>query len=314
MPSCPYRISKNSFRAENQTGEKNMAETKTTKKTTKPVVKKDSTIERTPDGTIELKLILAWPLIKKEWSVAVEELAKTVNLPGFRKGKAPIKLVEERLDQAKIKDEIIRKLLPTVYAQALKDNDIKPVIDPQIHVDGDLDTGHDWVFHALTCEFPEVDLGNYKAEVKKITAKSKIVVPGKTQEAPKFDEIVNALLEAVKVKIPAILVQREADRLLSQMLDEIKKLGMTLDQYLASTGKTAEDIRADYAKKAEGDLKLEFVLQKIAEVEKITVDDAEIEKTIQNAKPEEKASLASNRYLLASIIRQQKTLDFLKSL
>jgi FKBP-type peptidyl-prolyl cis-trans isomerase (trigger factor) len=273
-----------------------------------------SLIERTPDGTIEIKITLPWTLIKKEWDVAVEALAKTANLPGFRKGKAPAKMVEENLDKSRIKDEIIKKLLPTAYGEALKENNIKPVIDPQIHIDGELTEGKDWTFHALTCEFPEVNLGTYKAEVKKITAKSKIIVPGKEPEAPKFDEIVEVVLTAAEAKIPAILVQKEADRLLSQMLDEIKKLGMTLDQYLASTSKSAEDIRAEYAKKAEKDLKLEFVLQKIAETEKITVDDAEIQKTIDAAKPEEREGLNSNKYLLASIIRQQKTLDFLRSL
>lgn len=288
--------------------------TKTDTKIKAKVETNVTTIERTPDGTIELKLVLPWALIEKEWDVAVEELAKSANLPGFRKGKAPKKLVEEKLDQAKIKDEVIRKLLPTVYAQALKDNNIRPVIDPQIHIDGQLEDGKDWTFHALTCEVPVVDLGNYKEAVKKITAKSKIIVPGKETESPKFDEIVGSLMESATVKIPAILVQKEADRLISQMLDEIKKLGMTLDQYLASTNKTAEDIRAEYAKKAESDLKLEFVLQKISQEEKITVEDAEIQKTIDNAVPEERASLQANKYLLASIIRQQKTLDFLKNL
>jgi FKBP-type peptidyl-prolyl cis-trans isomerase (trigger factor) len=270
--------------------------------------------EKGQDGTIELRILIPWKEIEVEWKKAVEFLAQGVNLPGFRKGKAPAKLVEEKLDKAKIKDEVIKHLLPPAYAKAIKDNNIKPIIDPQIHVDGELNEGQDWMFHALTCEAPAIDLGNYKAEIKKITAKSKIVVPGKEQEAPKFDEIVGKLMESAKVTIPGILIQREADRLISQMLDEIKKLGMTLDSYLASTGKTVEDLRADYAKKAENDLKLEFVLQKISVDEKITVDDADIAKTIENAKPEERASLEANKYLLASIIRQQKTLDFLKNL
>lgn len=271
-------------------------------------------VERKDDGTIEIKMTLPWSIVKKEWEIVVEEMIKTADLPGFRKGKAPKKLVEEKLDKSRIKEEVIRKLLPEAYGEAVKENNIKPIIDPQIHIDGEIVEGKDWSLHAITCEAPEVNLGTYKAEVKKITAKSKIVVPGKANEEPKLNEIVDALIKSVEVKIPAILIQNEADRLLSQMLDEVKKLGMSLDQYLASTGKKAEDIRAEYARKAERDLKLEFILQKIAVTEKITVEDSELEKTIEKAKPEEKASLAQNKYLLASIIRQQKTLDFLKSL
>jgi len=270
--------------------------------------------EKKPDGTIELKITLLAKDIKKEWEAVVGDMVKTADLPGFRKGKAPKKLVEEKLDKTKIKDDVLRKLLPQAYAEAIKENNLKPIIDPQIHIDEELIEGKDWNFHILTCEAPVINLGTYKAEVKKVTAKSKIIVPGKTQEAPKLDEIVDVILKNVDVKIPTILIQKEADRLLSQMLDEVKKLGMTLDQYLASTGKSAEDVRAEYSKKAEKDLKLEFVLQKIAVTEKITVEEAEIQKTIDSAKPEEKEGLTANKYLLASIIRQQKTLDFLKNL
>ena len=174
-----------------------------------------------------------------------------------------------------------------------------------------------WQFTALTCELPEIKLNGYKEAIQKITAKSKIIIPGKDSKETevKFEEIVGALLESVSVKIPKILIDNEVERLLSSLLDDIKKLGLTLDQYLASSGRTAATLRAEYEKKAENDIKLEFALQKIAEVEKITVDEKEIEEAIQKTKSEqEKKHLEQNRYLLASILRQQKTLDFLKNL
>lgn len=275
---------------------------------------KKPTIQKTADGTIELRILIPWAVVKKEWDVVVEETIKNTQLPGFRKGKAPEKLVKDNVDKAKIREEVLRKLLPQSYLEAVNKNNLHPIMDPRLHIEGELIEGKDWEFHALTCEAPLVDLGAYKEAIGKITAKSKIIVPGKEPEQPKFDEIVKVLLETASVTVPAILIEREADRLLSQTLDEIKRLGISLDQYLSSTGKTAEDLRAEYAKKAEADLKLEFVLQKVAETEKITVDETEINKTIENAKPEEKQSLSSNKYLLASIMRQQKTLDYLRSL
>ena len=273
-----------------------------------------STIDKTPDGTIELKLTIPWSEVKKEWGIVVSDLASNTTLPGFRKGKAPKKLIEEKLEKAKIRDEIIKKLLPQAYSKAIREYKITPITDPQIHIEGELADGKDWQFHALTCERPIVDLNGYKNAVKKVTAKSKIIVPGKEKEEPKTDEILKALTDSSKTTIPNILVRREVDRLLSQALDEIKRLGMTLDQYLSSTRKTAEDLRREYEQKAESDLKLELVLQKVAETEKIVVEESEIQRTIDDAKTEEKQSLESNRYVLASIIRQRKTLDFLKSL
>jgi trigger factor len=187
-------------------------------------------------------------------------------------------------------------------------------MNPKLHVEK-IEEGGDWVFHAFTCELPEIQLGKYKDSVSKITAKSKIVVPGKEQQKPSMDDIVKAVLENATVKVPGILVEQEADRLIAQLLDDVKKLGLSLDQYLASTKRSPQDLRAEYAQRAENDIKLEFVLQKVAETEKITVEPKEIEEAIQKAQnPTEKQNLEANRYLLASILRQQKTLDFLMSL
>jgi len=285
-----------------------------TKKPTEAKPEEHKPFVKTADGAIELRLTLPWSLIEKERSLVVAEMAKAANIPGFRKGKAPQKLVESQLNSETVQNEVIRHLLPQAYGEAIKKHDIKPIMDPQIHLDAELVEGKDWEFHALTCEAPEVDLNGYKDAITKITAKTKIVVPGKETQPAKLDDVIQALLDSSKVTIPAVLIQKEADRLLAQMLDEIKRLGMNLDQYLASTGKTVENVRAEYAQKAQTDLKLELVLQKVAEDQKITVEDSEIQKTIDNAKPEEKTSLTANRYLLASILRQQKTLDYLKSL
>lgn len=275
---------------------------------TKPV------IEKQQDGTIKFTITLPAKAIEKARGEVVEQLAKTANLPGFRKGKAPAKLVEENLNQDQVREEILKKLIPQAYTEAVQEQKIKPIMNPKLHVDK-IEEGKDWVFHAFTCEFPEVDLGKYKDTVSKITAKSKIVIPGKEQQKPSMDEIMKAVLESAKVQVPGILIEQEADRLIAQLLDDIKKLGLSLDQYLASTKRSPEDLRAEYAKKAEADIKLEFVLQKIAETEKITVESKEIEDAIQKAQsPAEKQNLEANRYLLAGILRQQKTLDFLMNL
>jgi len=126
---------------------------------------------------------------------------------------------------------------------------------------------------------------------------------------------VKALLDNVTAEIPGILVDNETDRLLSQTLEDVKKLGLTLDQYLSSTGKNPEILRTEYKKKAENDIKLEFALAKIAEVEKVVVEEKEITEAILAAKSDdERKNLEANKYLLASILRQQKTLDFLKNL
>jgi len=274
-------------------------------------------LQKEENGTIKLTITIPNVQVKKAWEEVILAIVENAEIQGFRKGKAPRKLVEEKADKEKVREEVLRKLLPAAYTEAIKTQGIRPIINPKIHVEKleDPTTNKDWQFIALTCEAPEIKLGKYKENIQKITAKSKIAIPGKEVVPAKFEEIVKALLDSVTGQIPAILVDNETDRLLSQTLEDVKKLGLTLDQYLSSTGKNPQILREEYRKKAENDIKLEFTLLKIAEEEKITVEDKEVEEAIKASKSEdERKNLEANRYLLASILRQQKTLDFLKNL
>jgi FKBP-type peptidyl-prolyl cis-trans isomerase (trigger factor) len=275
-----------------------------------------STIEKKDDGTVSVTLTIPHDSVKKARADVVKEMATQADLPGFRKGKAPEKLVEEKLNPDSVREEILKKILPQVYMEAIEEHKLKPIMNPKLHVEK-IEDDKDWVVTALTCELPAVDPGPYKANIQNITAKSKIVIPGKEEEnkKPATEEILKVVLDGAKVKIPGILVEQEADRLIAQLLDDIKRLGLSLDQYLGSTKRNPQDLRAEYASRAENDIKLEFVLQKIAEDAKISVDPKEIEEAIEKAKnPEERQSMEANRYLLAGILRQQKTLDFLMNL
>lgn len=275
----------------------------------------ESTITREEDGTIILTITIPQEQVKKTTEDVIEETVKTANVPGFRKGKAPKKIVENKVDSEKIKEETLKKLLPFAYSEAVKKHDIKPIINPRIHVE-ELSDDKEWKFTVSVCEAPKIDLNGYKENIKKITSKSKIIVPGKEKEREvSFDELLGTLLESTSLNVSRIIVEQEVERLLAQTLSEIKRLGLTLDQYLTSTKKTVDVLKKEYEEKALKDIKLEFVLSKIAEEEKITVGDEEIEEAIREAKDEtERKNLEGNKYLLASIIRQRKTLDFLKQL
>ena len=279
-----------------------------------------STLKRLDNGNIELTITILSDRVVKTWDEVVDEYIKNTTLPGFRKGKAPRKMVEGKLSADTIQEETLKKLLPQGYVEAVKEHNLNPILNPKIHVEKiedpqALSESKSWQFTATTCETPKISLGTYKKAIVDVTAKSKIVIPGKEQVSPSLDEIIKALLGAVSIQIPKILVDTETDRLLAQTLDEVKRLGLTLDQYLASTGKSAQQLRDDYAKKAQDDLTLEFALGRIAEDEHIVVEQKEIDEAIQKAKDgTERDNLEKNRYLLASILRQQKTLDFLKNL
>lgn len=273
-----------------------------------------STLARQEDGTILLTVTLPVADVTKVRNEVIDAIVKNTTLPGFRKGMAPKEKVEKSIDPAQTQEEVLRKLLPVAYSDAVTEQKIHPIMNPRIRITK-IEAGKDWEFTAETCEAPKVTLGKYKDAVKKITAKSKIVVPGKEDKGPNMDEIVKAVVANATVAIPQILIGTESERLLSQLLDEVKSLGLSLDQYLASTHKTLEQVKKDYQDRAKQDLTFEFVLQEIANTENISVEKDELEEALAKAQsPEERKNLEANIYLLASILRQQKTLDYLRNL
>ena len=124
-----------------------------------------------------------------------------------------------------------------------------------------------------------------------------------------------AVYGAMTVTLPSLLIEHEVNRLLSELIDQTKKLGLTVEQYLASTQRTSETIKKEYEEQARRTLALEFGLEEIADKEGVLVSDDDIEAVIKTGKTdEEKEALTKQKYYLASVLRRQKTLDFLASL
>ena len=176
-----------------------------------------------------------------------------------------------------------------------------------------------------TCERPSITLGVYKKAIQDVKAsvEKKIWTPGeemkeeKKDEKPKvtLDMILKALYGEIRISLPAILLQQEVNRLLAELIDQTKKLGLTVEQYLASTQRNADSIKTEYEEQAKRTLSLEFALEEIADKEGIFVSDDDMETVLKTAKnDEERKALEKDIYYLSSILRRQKTLDFLSAL
>lgn len=290
---------------------------KTIKQSAKPVqqtAKPRHSVVREKDATVKITVVVPWNEVEAVRKEIVDKLAKEITLPGFRKGMAPKEIAAAKLSKEKIQEELLKKILTDEYSKAVKENNIQPIVNPRIHIEA-FEDGTNLEFMAETCEEPKIELKNYKEEVKKLTAKSKIVIPGKDVEKVGLEKIVDVLLSTVEGTIPSVLVEQETNRLISNLLDELKRMGVSLDQYLASRSKNADELRKEYSHQAERDLKLEVVLRKIADEEKITVEQPDVETALGSLKDEDsRKEVLKNPYYLAAIIRQQKALDFLSKL
>ncbi len=277
-----------------------------------------------PKKTFEVLVSIPWEEIKKAREKAVEKASAEMEIKGFRKGKAPESLVVQTLGQERLLEMTLQEILPGYFQKAVSQLGLRPLVTPKIQIVSAKENEL-WQVKFTSCEEPEVDLDHYQEEIRKIKAVEKIWVPGKEGEKEgkkekedrqeKLNKIIDWLLKNIKVEICDLLLEEEVTRKLSDLLEQIQKLGITVDQYLASSGKTVEQIREEYRRSSQESLSLEFILGKIADSEKIEVSPAEIEKMIASGQSEEeKKALESQKYLLATLIRRQKTLDFLASL
>jgi len=284
-----------------------------------------STFAKTKTGEIQLTITIPKSEIKKNYEQALLEIAKEAEIPGFRKGKAPKEVVEQKIDKAKIYEKTIQEVIPKAYIEAVKKHNIVPIVPPKVELIS-VQEGQDWQFRATTCERPKVILGKYKEEVKKALAPMKLWTPEKgkaeeKQKEPSVEEknqqVIKTLLEKVAIDLPQILVEEETTRALSSLINQTDSLGLTIDQYLTSIGKSKEQIRAEYRQKVEQELKLQFILDEIVKKENLHVSDSEINELVK-ATGDEKTKKALNtphqRTYIKNVLLRRKALDFLTGL
>ena len=91
-----------------------------------------------------------------------------INVPGFRRGKAPRKLIETMYGEGVFYDDAFQEIFPNLYDEAVKENDLHVVDQPEVDVK-EIGEGKDFV---LTCEVfvrPDVTLGDYKGLTVEVT-------------------------------------------------------------------------------------------------------------------------------------------------
>jgi len=97
-----------------------------------------------------------------------EKNAKYFNIPGFRKGKAPMQIVEKHYGPSIFYEDAFNELVPEIYEKALEDNKVDAVSRPQVDIT-QMEKGKDLIFTATVQTSPEVKLGKYKGiELKNI--------------------------------------------------------------------------------------------------------------------------------------------------
>lgn len=120
-----------------------------------------TTIEKLENNVVKLEITIDAESAQKEYDKACKRLAQRVNIPGFRKGKAPKVILEKNIGSESIKHDVLDYMLPEAFSTAIKENDLNILTQP--HVESyNFELGKDVTVTAKVELFPEVKFEQYK--------------------------------------------------------------------------------------------------------------------------------------------------------
>lgn len=119
-----------------------------------------SSVEQLSATRAKLTVEVPFEELKPEFDSAYKSLAQQVSLPGFRKGKVPAKILEARLGRGSILNEVLNEMLPSRYSQAVEENDVKALGQPEIDI-AELEDNDHVTFTAEVDVRPEIEVPDF---------------------------------------------------------------------------------------------------------------------------------------------------------
>lgn len=93
-----------------------------------------STVEKLSPTRVKLVIEVPFDELKEEFDKAYKTIAEQVNIPGFRKGHAPAKLIENHVGRGAVLEQVISDMMPSRYEKACTENDVQPLSTPDVDV------------------------------------------------------------------------------------------------------------------------------------------------------------------------------------
>lgn len=322
-------------------------------KTTKPTDKKEAKTEKketkksiiAPNDSV--KITLEWKIVEPVYKKTVAKLAKDVKAEGFRVGKAPLAIVEQKIGLDKIIDQVLRELLPKAYEQEIKKSSKKPITTPEFNPIS-LEKNKDWVLEAHFSPIPEVKLGDYK----KISKKAKVAASKFIEERNKaikkeasecksedkdhnhakahqelndqekkeinLQHIFKELVANFAPAISELLLRQETQSEFERLVEQLKQYKISTEDYLKRRQITIEQLSQELAGTVLSRLQLDFILAAISKEEKLEIKDDEVKTELNKiTNLQMRADIEKNQNYLNQIkanLLQQKTLNLLLEL
>ena len=93
-----------------------------------------STVETLSPTRVRLAVEVPFDELKPSLDKAYASIAKQVRVPGFRPGKAPARIIDQRVGRAAVLEEAVQDALPRAYSDAVRDNELRALGQPEIEL------------------------------------------------------------------------------------------------------------------------------------------------------------------------------------
>lgn len=154
-------------------------------------------------GEVTLEINVSKDALEKATKIVAEDLAKAVKIDGFRPGKAPVFMIEKEVGKDRFWAEVIDKVVPEAYYEALISEEISPISQPKVNIKTFV-PNEELVFEASIAVLPEIENFVYK----NLKIKEEKPVLNKKDE----EDALEVLLERSKAEKIVERAAKEGDR------------------------------------------------------------------------------------------------------
>jgi len=148
-------------------------------------------VEELSPTRVKLTVEVPFEELEPSLKAAYKKVAQQVRVPGFRPGKVPARIIEQRFGRAVVLEETLNDALPKLYGQAVDETDVFPVSRPEIEVTK-LEDGKEVEFTAEVDVRPAFDIPDYEG--------IEVTVPS----AEVTDEDIDAQLDALRQRFATL--------------------------------------------------------------------------------------------------------------
>lgn len=329
-------------------------------------------VTKLPNGKVEIEGEIPADEFSAHIKGTLADMVKNAELPGFRKGSAPEKMIRDRIGMESILNDAARECIAHAYGHIIHDEKIDAIGRPEITITK-IAEGNPLEFKLVTAIVPEIKDFDYlsaakkenKKEIKaeKVTDKEvedtieaikknyaaalkleklpeltdefvknlgefssvddfktklrENLVKEKEQRAKEKKRIalIDALVSTLSIEVPEVLVESELGRMLSEMQNEIMRMGMVWSDYLKQLKKTESEMKKEWREPAIKRVKLDLAIDHIAKKEKISADNKKVDDEIEHVKKTHKdIDIERARTYLEHVYQNQAVFEFLEML